>query len=120
MRSTAAEVDAYLAAVPEDRRAVLSAVRDACRVLLAGFEEAMRYGMPGYLRDGVVEVGWASQKRYLALYVLRTDVIVAHQEQLAGLDVGKGAVRYRRTGQVDLDVVRSLLRMTAASRGPVC
>jgi len=37
-------------------------LRDLCREELRGFEEAMRNGMPGYLRDGVVEIGFASQK----------------------------------------------------------
>jgi uncharacterized protein YdhG (YjbR/CyaY superfamily) len=92
--SDADDVDAYLALVPEGRRAVLNEMRDACRTLLAGFDESMRYGMPAYSRDGVAEIAWASQKRYISLYVMRTDVLSAHRSQLADLDVGKGCIRY--------------------------
>ena len=120
MRSDAADVDAYLVAVPSDRRSVLEAIRAACGDLLVGFEESMRYGMPAYLRDGTGEIAWASQKHYISLYVTRTDVLAAHRDQLAGLSVGKGCIRYRRPDQIDLAVVRSMLTMTARTRGPVC
>ncbi len=120
MQSDAPDVDAYLLEAPEDRRAVLGAIRAACGELLTGFSESMRYGMPVYLRDDEPEVAWASQKQYIALYVLRTDVMADHREALAGLSVGKGCIRYRRPEQVDLDVVRRLLAATAATRAPVC
>jgi uncharacterized protein YdhG (YjbR/CyaY superfamily) len=120
VRSDADDVDGYLAQVPADRRVVLAELRELCGRLLAGFDEAMRYGMPTYSRDGIAEVAWASQKRYLSLYVMRADVLDAHREQLADLDVGKGCIRYRSPAAVDFTVVRSMLAAVAASRGPVC
>lgn len=120
MQSSAGDVAAYLDEVPEQRRKVIAWLAEVCREELPGFEEHMGYGMPSYARDGTVEVAFASQKQYLSLYVLRTDVMAAHRDQLAGLDVGKGCIRYRNPGQVDEAVVRSMLRATAASTGPVC
>jgi uncharacterized protein YdhG (YjbR/CyaY superfamily) len=120
VRSDADDVDGYLAQVPADRRAVLSGLRELCGRLLAGFDEAMRYGMPTYSRDGIAEVAWASQKRYISLYVMRADVLDAYRERLAGLDVGRGCIRYRSPAAVDFTVVRSMLAAVAASRGPVC
>lgn len=120
MQSQAADVDGYLSGVPEHRRGCLTAVRELCRTELAGFTESMDYRMPSYSRDGVVEVAFTSQKQYISLFVLRTDVMAAHREQLTGLSVGKGCIRYRRPEQVDLDLVRGMLRDTAASTGPVC
>ena len=120
MRSDAIDVDSYLTQVPEGRRAVLTEIRDACRMLLAGFAEAMSYGMPTYSRDGIAELAWASQKRYISLYAMRADVLDAHRGQLAGLDVGKGCIRYRSPAAVDFTVVRSMLTTVAASHGPAC
>lgn len=51
---------------------------------------------------------------------MRTDVVAAHRASLAGLDDGKGCIRYRCPEQVDLDVVRRLLAQIAATRDPVC
>jgi uncharacterized protein YdhG (YjbR/CyaY superfamily) len=118
--SDADSVGSYLARVPVDRRAVLSELRQTCGRLLVGFDEAMRYGMPTYSRDGVAEIAWASQKRYISLYVMRADVLGAYRERLAGLDAGKGCIRYPNPAAVDFAVVGSILADVAASRGPVC
>ena len=120
MRSDADDVDGYLAQVPADRRPVLSELRELCGRLLPGFDEAMRYGMPTYSRDGIAEIAWASQKRYISLYVMRADVLDAHRERLAGLDIGRGCIRYRSPAAVDFTVIRLMLAAVAASRGPVC
>ena len=120
MDSDADSVGNYLARVPVDRRAVLSELRQTCRPLLVGFDEAMRYGMPTYSCDGIAEIAWASQKRYISLYVMRADVLDAYRERLAGLDVGKGCIRYPNPAAVNFTVVGSILADVAASRGPVC
>jgi uncharacterized protein YdhG (YjbR/CyaY superfamily) len=117
-------VDAYVAQVDEGRRDAVRTLRDLCRTDLEGFTEGMKYGMPGYWRgpmaDGEGEIGFAAQKQYLSFYVVRTDVMAAHRDRLAGLSVGKGCIRYRRPDQIDQAVVRSILEMTAATRGPIC
>lgn len=120
MRSDAKDVDTYLALAPEERRAVLSEIRDMCRELLTGFDESMSYGMPAYGRDGIAEIAWASQKQYISLYVLRGDVLDAHRDQLAHLSVGKGCIRFRSPAAIDFAVIRSMLTAVASSRGPMC
>jgi hypothetical protein len=50
----------------------------------------------------------------------RADVLDAHRSQLAGLDTGKGCIRYRSPAAVDFTVVHLMLTAVAASRGPVC
>ncbi|WP_395759205.1 DUF1801 domain-containing protein [Streptomyces althioticus] len=119
MQNPAPHVDAYLADVPDYRKVVLTRVRELCRAELEGFAEVMAYGMPTYRRDGVAEIAFASQKRYLSFYLLRGDVRDAFAERLAGQDMGKSCLRFRRPDSVDLDLVRDLLRATAAASGPV-
>jgi uncharacterized protein YdhG (YjbR/CyaY superfamily) len=70
-----------------------------CREELVGFEEAMRYGMPSYLREDAVEVAFASQQAYISLYILRQSALDAAADRLAGLSVGKGCIRFRRPGR---------------------
>jgi hypothetical protein len=49
MKSTATRVDDYLAALPADRRAAISAIRKVIvKNLDAGYEEGMQYGMISY------------------------------------------------------------------------
>ena len=120
MRSDASTVEEYIAAAPAARRNALELLRRLCREELPGFDEEMAYGMPGYLRDGVVEVGFASQKSYISLYILRRDALDASAGRLEGLSLGKGCVRFRRPEQVDPAVVRELLKAAAADFGPLC
>jgi uncharacterized protein YdhG (YjbR/CyaY superfamily) len=120
VRSDAATVGEYIAAAPEERRDALRLLHRLCSEELTGFDEVMRYGMPGYLRAGEVEVGFASQKQYLALYILRQAVMDEHAERLAGLSLGKGCIRFRRPEQIDPESVRALLAAVVADTGPVC
>ena len=120
MKSKAKTVDKYLAQAPEERRPALGVLRGLCLDELAGYEEAMRYGMPCYSRDGVVEVSFASQKGYVSFYVLKQGALEANAHLLEGLPVGKSCIRYRRPEQIDPEVVRALLTATVADTGLVC
>lgn len=122
MQSTAKDLNAYLDEVPLERREALEKLRALCLKHLPGFEEAMTYGMPGYARNGVVEVGFASQKHFIALYILRTDVMKSHREllQIKGVSLGKGCIRYSSAAKIDFKIVESMLKATRQSTGPVC
>jgi uncharacterized protein YdhG (YjbR/CyaY superfamily) len=122
MQSNAKTVTAYLEEVPAESRAALEKLRALCRATLTGFEETMEYGGPSYKRNGVVEVGFMSQKRFIGLYILRTDVMNAHRDRLKGrgVSIGKGAIRYSGPEKIDYDVVESMLRATVESSGEVC
>ncbi len=122
MQSKAKDVIAYLKEVPAERRAALTKLRKLCLATLTGFEESMAYGGPSYSRNGVVEVGFMSQKHYIGLYILRTDVMKAHRHLLniKGVTVGKGAIRYPKPEKIDFTVVESMLKATVESKGQVC
>ena len=82
----------------------------------------MEYSRPSYSRNGEVEVGFASQKHFIGLYILRTDVMNTHRDQLQGkgVSIGKGAIRYSKPERIDLKVVETMLRATQELMGPVC
>ena len=122
MQSSAKTVPAYLKEVPAERKAALKKLRALCRATLTGFEESMIYGGPCYSRNGVVEVGFASQKHFIGLYILRTDVMKTHKDLLKvkGVSLGKGCIRYSKPERIDFNVVESMLRATKESAGVVC
>ena len=115
VQSAAPDVDAYLAELPDHRRAALARLRELCLAELPGRTEVMAYGMPAYERDGVGEIAFASQKQYISFYLLRADVRAAFAERLASQDMGKGCLRFRK--EPDYDLVRALLRATASGVG---
>lgn len=122
MQSTAKDVTIYINEAPPARQEVLTRLHRLCRSLLTGFEESMDYGGPSYKRNGEVEVGFMSQKHYIGLDILRTDVMNAHRDLLKGkgISLGKGVIRYSKPERIDFRVVESMLRGTVESTGPVC
>lgn len=120
MQSTAETVDEYLMEIAPERLPALQELRRLCKKHLRGFQESMVYGMPSYCRAGVVEVGFASQKNNVALYILRKDVMDVHRAEFPPSAIGKGCIRYRNPDKIDFGVVESLLRGTYESKGRIC
>jgi uncharacterized protein YdhG (YjbR/CyaY superfamily) len=122
MQSTAKNVTGYLEEIPAERKPALAELRDLCRTTLTGFEESMTYGMPSYSRDGQVEVGFASQKNFIALYILKNDVVDAHRDLLKGkgVSLGKGCIRYSRPERIDFQIVERILKAAQESSGIIC
>src|SRR5919107_235015 len=125
--SKAATVEEYLAELPEERRAVVAAVRDAVRRRLpAGYEERMSWGMISYevpleryptTYNGqpLVYIALAAQKGHYALYLTSPSQDPAQAAWLkaefarAGkkLDMGKSCLRFRSLADVPLDVLEA-------------
>ncbi|HZQ69138.1 MAG TPA: DUF1801 domain-containing protein [Terriglobales bacterium] len=120
MQSRAASVSAYLKELPSDRKVPLAKLRQLCKQALKNYEEAIEYGMPGYKRNGMIEVAFASQKQYVALYVLKKDVLDRHRKALPGCEIGKGCIRFRKADQIDFEAVLKLLRDVAGSKSKPC
>jgi uncharacterized protein YdhG (YjbR/CyaY superfamily) len=80
----------------------------------------MQYGLPAFGDLCVL----ASQKNYLALYVCEGDIVKAHLAQLGKVSCGKGCIRFKRLGDLNLNAVESILREILELRkqgiGPSC
>jgi uncharacterized protein YdhG (YjbR/CyaY superfamily) len=120
MQSAAATVDEYMNEVPADRLPALSEIRALCRRELKGYSELMRYGMPCYEKNGIVEVSFASQKNNLALYILKKDVLDRFRAELKDASVGKGCIRYAKPDKINFVLVRKLLTGTFESTTDIC
>ena len=126
-------VDAYLAGLPDDRRAALQAVRETIlKNLPKGYAEGIQYGMIGYyVPHGVYPAGYhadpkqplpfaglASQKNHMALYLmcvygdpkLETWFRSAWKETGKKLDMGKSCVRFKSIDDVPLKLIGQTLK----------
>lgn len=137
MQSNAATVEQYLASLPEDRRAALSAVR---AVILKNLDndyiELMQYGMIGYAvphsvfpagyhcdpKQPLCYAGLASQKGHMSLYLM---CCYGHEPTMAWfqdawkksgkkLDMGKACIRFKKLDDVPLEVIGEVFRRTPA------
>ena len=133
MRSDAATIQEYLDALPEERRAVVSAVRDLVnRHMPTGYREGVAWGMIGwsiplerypdtYNKEPLAYVGLAAQKSHYALYLnsvyMSTERDGALREAYAAagkrLDMGKSCLRFKRLE----DLVPEAIASAVASMG---
>jgi uncharacterized protein YdhG (YjbR/CyaY superfamily) len=120
MTSKAPDVPTYIAEVPAGGRAAIEKLRSLCHRNLTGYEECMEYGLPGYKRNGVIEVAFASQRQYIALYVLKKDVVDEFRSALPSASIGKGCIRFTRPDKIDFAVLDRLLHRTAALKSAPC
>jgi len=125
MRSEVKTVSAYLAELPEERRAAIEEVR---QVILAnlpeGMEEALNWGMityqvplsvypDTYNEQPLMYAALASQKSHMAVYL--TSIYMDPEAQATfekayratgkRYDVGKSCVRFRRLDELPLELI---------------
>ena len=140
---TASTVAQYLAALPADRRAALSAVRKAINENLPdGYEEGMQFGMIGwYVPLSLYPAGYgenpkvplsfvalASQKSGMVLHflcfyghpTLSTWFTGEYKKSGKKLDMGKGCVRFKSLEDLALDVVGRTARSRNRSELRAC
>ncbi len=124
-------VDAYLAALEPDRRAVLGPVVDLVRgAVPPGYEEAVAHGMPAwsvplsrlsttYNGEPLMYTAVAAQKRHSSLYLmgLYADPESGRDEEFRRrwtatgrrLDLGKSCLRFRTLADLDVELLREVL-----------
>lgn len=121
MHNQAMTIEAYLQDIPSERREVLARLDQLCRQVLNGYQPSMDYGMPCYRKPGgEIEVAFASQKNYISLYILKSEVLDQYRNELSHLSLGKGCIRYRKPEQIDFSLVEKLLNDTRLSTARAC
>jgi hypothetical protein len=146
MQRKAPTVQAYLRALPEDRRAAISAVRDVILENLDGsYEEGMQYGVIGYyVPHRVYPKGYhcdpkqplpfaalANQKNYMSLYLMSVycggvdgDAGNQHSRWFREawaktgkkLDMGKACIRFKKVEDLPLEVIGEAVRRVPAAK----
>jgi uncharacterized protein YdhG (YjbR/CyaY superfamily) len=87
-------VDAYLAAQPAPRRAVLEELRETIRTAAPGAIESIAYGMPAYRLDGRFLLSFAAFTRHYSLFPASAVVIDRLGDELAPYLAGKATLRF--------------------------
>jgi ribosomal protein S7 len=123
VKSQASTVAEYLAELPDERRAEVTAVRDVILANLPdGYVEGMDWGLitysvpmevsgPTYNKKPLMYLALAAQKNYYAVYL--TTVMEEFEESFRArwaatgkkLDMGKACVRFKRASDLALDVI---------------
>ena len=129
-RSEAGIAEEYLSELPEDKRALIEAVRKVVlKALPKGYVESMTWGMPSYEiplerypdtynKKPLNYAALGAQKNYCSLYLMCAYQDSEQEKQLkegkAGkkLNMGKSCVRFKKLEDLPLDVVGEAISST--------
>ena len=123
----------YLASLPQDRREVISALRDLILDNLPeGYEETINWGMLSYEvpleiypdtynKKPLSYIGLAAQKNYNSLYLMSVYQDPADYQELMDAfaamgvkpDMGKSCIRFKSLDQIPLETISRLIAKTS-------
>jgi uncharacterized protein YdhG (YjbR/CyaY superfamily) len=105
-------VDAYLAALPDDRRAALSEIRRAVNAAAPEATETIAYQMPA-LRShgGQFLVSYAAFKSHYSLFPASDAVIEALRDEVAPYVAGKGTLRFPADQPIPVDTITKIVKI---------
>lgn len=92
-----ADVDAYLARLPDDQRVALTALRATLRDLLPDHIECLSYAMPGFRAPGPkgkMVAGYAAFSRHLGLYPHSGNIIPALLPECEDFKTSKSGILF--------------------------
>ncbi len=113
MTTNSSDVDAYLAALPDDVRETLEAMRRVIKAEVPDVTESISYRMPTFKYRGRSLVYLGAAKNHCGVYGM-SSVIAAHADDLAKYHVSKGTIQVPIGEPLPEPLLRMLLREQVA------
>lgn len=108
------EIDKVLAALPEDARTALEALRGTIAAAAPEAVESISYGVPAFKYRGRPLVSFAAAKNHCSFYVQSPAVMDAHRDELAPYTTSKGTVQFTPAAPLPDALVTKLVRARMA------
>jgi uncharacterized protein YdhG (YjbR/CyaY superfamily) len=117
--TTAADVDAYLATLPDDIRAALERLREVIRATVPDVSENISYQVPTFNYRGRFLVSFAARGQRGSFFVRNLELIDAHRAELAAFDTSGGTIHFSTDEPLAEQLVVRLVRarMTQTDEG---
>lgn len=126
-------VESYLELVPENRQEIIYFLHDFVQKTVPSLKPHFAYNMLGYgsfpyknYKKEMIDwpvIALANQKNYVSLYVCAvTDgeyLAEKHKDELGKVSVGKSCIRLKKLEDVNLDVLKKILKAAAKNPGLV-
>jgi uncharacterized protein YdhG (YjbR/CyaY superfamily) len=109
---SASEIDEYLRAVDEPKRATLQALRRTILEVVPEAEQVISYRVPAFRVQGTVVAGFAAFKDHLSYLPFSGSVLGQLANELRGYTMTKSALHFR----VDRPLPRTLVKKLIAVR----
>jgi uncharacterized protein YdhG (YjbR/CyaY superfamily) len=102
-------VDEYIATFPEEKRALLEAVRSTIKAAAPEANERISYQMPAYELKGYL-VYFGAWKNHIGFYPASGTVSEAFKDELSRYEGAKGSLRFPINQPLPLELVRRIVQ----------
>jgi uncharacterized protein YdhG (YjbR/CyaY superfamily) len=115
---TQEDVDAYIEALDQPKRATLQALRRSILELVPEAEQGLSYGAPAFKVQGKAVAGFAAFKDHLSYLPHSGSVLGGLSADLAGYQTSKGSLRFAVDQPLPTALVEKLVRARMGQLGP--
>ena len=109
------DIDGYQAALSDDMREAVAALRRTIALAAPEAVEGVSYGMPAFRYRDRALVAYQAAKGHYALYPMDPALIVAHAAELVGFDTAKGTIRFRLGEPLPVELVTTIVHERLAA-----
>ncbi len=114
---SAAEIDAYLSALPELQRSTLEEMRRRVLEVVPDAEQGMSYGIPAFKVAGRTVCGLAAFKNHLSYLPFSGSVLGPLADELGGYAMTKGSLHFPVDRPLPKALVKRLIAVRLAEAG---
>jgi uncharacterized protein YdhG (YjbR/CyaY superfamily) len=107
--ASTADVDNYLARIPEPARTALENLRKTIRAAAPNASEVINYKLPTFRHLGML-VGYGATTKHCALYVMSGSVLRPFEDKLRAYDTSKGTIRFPANAPLPAALVRKIVK----------
>ena len=111
------KVEAYLASLPQEKRAVLEDWRGRIKALVPDAVEVFSYGMPMLKYRGKGLAAFAAGKDHFGYYPVSSNIIVQMGSELAAVKTSRGAVQFTLDRPLTDALLKRLIGLRIAEIG---
>ena len=115
-RSSATDIDEYIAAFPPATQARLQEVRELIRSVAPAAIETMSYAIPTFDLNGKHLVHFAGYAKHIGFYPTPA-AIEAFQDELDGYTRAKGSVQFPLNQPLPVDLIRRMVEFRVVAMG---
>lgn len=105
-----AEIDRYVAGLPDDRRPVVEHLREVIARVAPGAVPAISYQMPAFRYRGKALASFAAATAHLGFYPMSGEIVARHATALAGWATAKGTIRIPYDRPLPDELIEAIVR----------